>query len=409
MVGHQCSVEGLEEASAHLLVADHGEELLELVDDQEQALIGGGGQDLCHRPPQVAVALEVLGEARGWLRRHLPQGRGEFLEGPGAGEHDGDPPALRARQGPTPKGGQKARPHHARLAAPGRTDHGEQASRPGHLPQAVHQVVGQCVAPEEVGAVVLPEGTQALVGVAGRGRGGDGIRRPRADGIEWDRLGQALELGRTAGLEGDVDGGPGEGAHRLADEDLSRLGLAAHPGRDVDRRTNEPFRGLHGLPCVDPHAHPDRSLGVGRGGLVGSLHDLDAAAHRFAHRGEDEVEAVALGADLGPLVGGHGGAHEGAVGRQQLSRLAVAVGLHVLGVAAQVGEEEASCAGRGSGGHRWGFLTAPTLAHIDPLLLPDASAGRVRQWLSAVPAAKIVGRALQPSRLRRQYAPARRQ
>ena len=74
----------------------------------------------------------------------------------------------------------------------------------------------------------------------------------------------------------------------------------------------------------------------------GCRDDREAAADRGAHRAEDDVEAVALGPDLGSRGRGDGGAHEDPVAFKEGCPGAVPVSLDVARVVAQVGEQEAA-------------------------------------------------------------------
>ena len=75
-----------------------------------------------------------------------------------------------------------------------------------------------------------------------------------------------------------------------------------------------------------------RSLCSGRDG--------QPAADRGRRGGEDNVEAVTLGLDLGTAVPSDDIAHQAPVGIEKVGSGPVAVGVDIVGVAAQVAEEE---------------------------------------------------------------------
>ena len=92
---------------------------------------------------------------------------------------------------------------------------------------------------------------------------------------------------------------------------------------------------------MDPHpdVHRMGRIALGRGG--GSLKDRQAALDGSRGRREDDVEAVALGPDLGPAEALHDRAHERPIGREQLDGSHVAARLDEAGVPAQIREQEA--------------------------------------------------------------------
>ena len=89
--------EAREEPAARLLVGRQGEQLLELVDDEQQ--LASGRQDPLHDPadPEL-VARELLDEVVRPLHRDPEERGGELLVGIRAREHVGDEPLLRSRQ-----------------------------------------------------------------------------------------------------------------------------------------------------------------------------------------------------------------------------------------------------------------------------------------------------------------------
>ncbi len=82
------------------------------------------------------------------------------------------------------------------------------------------------------------------------------------------------------------------------------------------------------------------------GRLIGRRGDDRQPASTAAGGREDDVEAVALGPDLGSRMACDDRPNEFAVGRQQLGRGMVAVTLDERGVPAQVAATEAMRAGR---------------------------------------------------------------
>ena len=113
----------------------------------------------------------------------------------------------------------------------------------------------------------------------------------------------------------------------------------AHPGGDVHRAADGTLPGGERLARVDPDPDADRALRGAR--RPGGVDDREPGLDRRRGGGEDDVDAVALGADLRALLRGDRVADERAVRREQLRRGVVAVRVDEGGIAAQVAEEEA--------------------------------------------------------------------
>ena len=171
----------------------------------------------------------------------------------------------------------------------------------------------------------------AEAGPAGAGHG--------LDPVERDAPGNALELLRSKPGVGVGQERPGQRPDGVGDQDLAGPGLGAHPGGDVDRAPDQTLGRGHGLPGMDPDPDPDRlCLGarLGRGG-----DERQAGLDRARGGRKDDVDAVALGLDLGPGVGGDRGPDEGPVRIEQVGRRPVAVRLDERAVAPEVAEQEA--------------------------------------------------------------------
>ena len=93
---------------------------------------------------------------------------------------------------------------------------------------------------------------------------------------------------------------------------------------------------------MDADPDRDRLTGlIGRPG-AGRLDDREPAQDGAADRREGDVEAVALGLDLGPVVLRDRLPDDRPIAHQELRRVGGTVGLDVMGVVAQVGEQEAT-------------------------------------------------------------------
>ena len=113
-------------------------------------------------------------------------------------------------------------------------------------------------------------------------------------------------------------------------------------GLEVDGGANKALATLHRLARIDADPDPDRALGLVVPEALRGRHDRQAAGHRATGGWKDDVEGVALGADLRPSVAGDLLAHEGAISVEQIGRSGVTVALDEGGVAAQVSEQEAA-------------------------------------------------------------------
>ena len=112
--------------------------------------------------------LQRLGQVHRESRQRLAKRGGELPEGPRPREHRGDRPARGSWQGSCPDRRDKAGPNDAGLAAAARTRDQQEVAPPGDLADALHEPVDQGLPAEEVAAVQLVEGPQALVRVADR-------------------------------------------------------------------------------------------------------------------------------------------------------------------------------------------------------------------------------------------------
>ena len=150
-----------------------------------------------------------------------------------------------------------------------------------------------------------PQQDPASSGTASASRAHAGLPGIRAfgdgcNGVDRDRLAQTLDALAAQGLERDRGDRLGQGAHRVADQDLPGSGQGTQARCDVDRRADEATVRLDRLPGVDADSHFDRGIGpLGRCGDR-TLDDRESAGDGRAGRPEDDVEAVALGLDLGP-------------------------------------------------------------------------------------------------------------
>jgi hypothetical protein len=96
---------------------------------------------------------------------------------------------------------------------------------------------------------------------------------------------------------------------------------------------------------MDADSDPHRTLRLLGGCVRRPFGDREPCSNGLADRLEDDVEAIALGADLCALEAGDGLPDEIAVSDQQLGRCNGAVALDEVGIAPQVGEEETSRGG----------------------------------------------------------------
>ena len=109
------------------VVVDLGEQLLELVDDDQQ-LVVVGGQDAIDGAAHTARSEHQIEQRGRWVRRDAEQGRLELLEGVRGWCHVDPEPVRRHRQRPVRQGGQQPGSHGARLAASARPDDGHEPS-----------------------------------------------------------------------------------------------------------------------------------------------------------------------------------------------------------------------------------------------------------------------------------------
>ncbi len=157
--------EQVEERSPLPLVVGRGEQLLELIHDENEHAVGGqrGGDELV----EPATRSELAGDV-GELDDGDPVERpGELLEGRALRRHLGDQPRFRAGDRAPVQRRQQAGLDRRRLADARRPDDDEQLLCGQHGEHLLHR----CVAPEEVGGVGLLEGGEPAIGVAGRREG----------------------------------------------------------------------------------------------------------------------------------------------------------------------------------------------------------------------------------------------
>jgi len=97
------------------------------------------------------------------------------------------------------------------------------------------------------------------------------------------------------------------------DEQLAGTCLRADARRDIYGRADRTLAGLGGFTGMHPDCDADRPRGVAIVLLPGSGEDRQPTLYRGRCRMEDDVKAVALGADLGPTERGHDAANECAI------------------------------------------------------------------------------------------------
>ena len=174
--GDERRAELLEPLPGLVILRAVGEDLLELVDDEQQSRVvrfaaqGHTGEEV----ERLFLGLEPGDQVQGPAQ----VGRGAFGRGPRdelGGEvaervvsrpHDDDGPALAPLDGPPLQPGQQPREDDRRLAAARRTQHGEEPDtlrRPHLAPQAAHEPVGEVVPAEEELGVVRPERLQSAI------------------------------------------------------------------------------------------------------------------------------------------------------------------------------------------------------------------------------------------------------
>jgi hypothetical protein len=196
------------------------------------------------------------------------------------------------------------------------------------------------------------------IGTGARARG---RRRWTCDHrVQRQRLRDALELAAAAGVEVDGQRGARQPPHRVRHEQLASAGLTADASSDVDRRADVALVGLDRLARVD--ADPDADRATVRPGCRGAIEDREPALHGAAGRGEDDVEAVAFGLDLGAAEAADDVADERPVRLEERRCRLIAVGLDVSRVVAEVGEQESVRSGRA--GDRHGQSRSPRCGDV---------------------------------------------
>ena len=187
-----------------------GEQLLELVDGEEEACVGG-------------QRVEGLGER---ILRSRHEHAAKLLQRPLAGTQQQTPPALAARQDSSGEGREETGAEDRRLAAARRADDAEEAG----ADEAGDELGDEPLAAEEVVGIDRLEARQTLerADPLGRhaGRGGRAREGPRllARQLEVDHLaGQlGLDLAQVAPAGGGTGGDVDEPAARLVDRDRER-------------------------------------------------------------------------------------------------------------------------------------------------------------------------------------------
>src|SRR5438552_3120225 len=100
---------------------------------------------------------------------------------------------------------------------------------------------------------------------------------------------------------------------------------------------------------MNADADRDRPFRMLRGRARGGGLNRETTAKRATGRRKDQVEAVALGLDLGATMPPRDLAHEPPIDLEQVGGSPVALGLRELRIAAEVGEQEAPCQVRRGG------------------------------------------------------------
>ena len=205
-----CAGKRVGERGALGVGAAGGEQLLELVDGEEEAFVGG-------------QRVEGLGER---ILRSRHEHAAKLVQRPLAGTQQQTPPALAARQDSSGEGREETGAEDRRLAAARRADDAEEAGADeagdelGDEPLAAEEVLGI----DRLEARETLERAYPLSGHAGRG--GRAREGPRllAHELEVDHLaGQlGLDLAQVAPAGGGTGGDIDEQAARLVDRDRER-------------------------------------------------------------------------------------------------------------------------------------------------------------------------------------------
>ncbi len=117
-------------------ILDQGEDLFELIHDEQQMalVVGQGHANGPQQPPLILTQhRQQVQSGRG---RHPVQRDFDLFQRVRAGQHLGDEPGVRAGQAPFTQRGDQPCPHHARFAAPARSDHGQEARKISTLRQS---------------------------------------------------------------------------------------------------------------------------------------------------------------------------------------------------------------------------------------------------------------------------------
>ena len=223
----------------HLAVSGHGEQLFELVDDQQQLGVVCR-HDLLQHTKQSAFVAQQLADHTGAVHPHPQQRALQLLERERAGEHLGlepDRPALAA-----PDAGRQACLHCARFARPRRAHERDQSVRV----ESRHKAFDQIVATEEVVSIGFLKRTQPFVRIPNR-RHRWHLHLVRHDSLGAHRLvegtQEVLDAGVATGrLEGDLEDrrdGLGDVRDRQRRRHLSIHGSWVDPGDQHMRERRE--------------------------------------------------------------------------------------------------------------------------------------------------------------------------
>jgi len=214
-----------DDGRAGRLVAGLGEDLFELVDQQDEALVGVVGQqhlDALVQRPRVGLALPADMVARARPARRPVDGRGQVLARIAARPRGRQQPRLALGQAVVAQGVEQPGTGHRRLAAarwPGQDDE-------RLLPDPGQQVIDEAFAAEEELGVALLERLEAEVGGAAVPDYGLILVLQLDDQRRYLLNGQAL-IGRSARADGD------DGVGDVAGGDVGRAGVAAFLSRHV--------------------------------------------------------------------------------------------------------------------------------------------------------------------------------
>ena len=154
-----------------------------------------------------------------------------------------------------------------------------------------------------------------------------------------DRLRNAFELPQAYVPHRRVAAGPHQRAHRIGHEVSSGFGLLGEARGEDHRRADVRPVVLHRFAGVDADADPERKVRVALVVGLGPPRDPEGATDRVAGRGEDEIEAVALGLDLHAALRANLRAHDRPESSNETRGGGITMRLDEHGVVAEIGEE----------------------------------------------------------------------